>query len=491
MDNKLGYQEVGGEIKMRKTKIICTIGPASDNEETLRKLMLAGMNVARINFSHGNYEEQLPKIELVKKLRKELNLPVALLLDTKGPEVRIGKFKDEKVYLNEGDVFVLTPEEILGTKERFTISYKNLAHEVKIGDKILIDDGLVGTEIIDIKGDEVYCKVLNGGPISNRKSANLPGVSLNLPVMTEKDKDDLIKGAQAGFDFIAASFVRKAQDVKDIRDLISTHGGEKIRIISKIENREGVNNFDEILKASDGIMIARGDLSVEIPMEEVPIIQKDFIKKTIREGKIVVTATQMMDSMIHNPRPTRAEVSDVSNAIFDLSGGIMLSGESANGQYPVECVEMMDKIAKTTEASINYWKRFRQREYDLENREFRFNIYNGVCVSAMNLKAKAIVTYTVSGSTARIVSSFTPKCPIYAITDNEKVWRQLNLQWNVYPILVEKNENVDEMIHVGIDRLKEEGKLVKDDLVIVAGGAYILPEIESPINKVIGGIVKI
>ena len=476
---------------MRKTKIICTIGPASDNEETLRKLMLAGMNVARINFSHGNYEEQEPKIELIKKLRKELNLPIALLLDTKGPEVRIGKFKEGKVFLEEGDVFALTPEEILGTKEEFTVSYKNLANEVKIGDKILIDDGLVGTEVIEIKDNKVYCKVLNGGPISNRKSANIPGVSLNLPVMTEKDKDDLIKGAQAGFDFIAASFVRKAQDVLDIRKLLSEHGGEKIRIISKIENREGVDNFDEILKVSDGIMVARGDLSVEIPMEEVPIIQKEFIKKTYREGKIVVTATQMLDSMIGNPRPTRAEVSDVSNAIFDLSSGIMLSGESANGKYPVECVEMMNKIAVTTEESINYWHRFKQRDYDLENREFRFNIYNGVCVSAMNLKAKAIVTYTESVSTPRIVSSYTPKCPIFAITDNERVWRQLNLQWNVYPILVESNKNVDTMIHRGIDILKEEGKLVKDDLIIIAGGAEIIPEIDSDINKIIGGIVKI
>ena len=476
---------------MRKTKIVCTIGPSSDNEETLKQLMLAGMNVARINFSHGNYEEQKPKIELIKKVREELNLPVALLLDTKGPEVRIGKFAEGKVYLEEGDVFALTPEEILGTKEEFTVSYKDLYKEVKVGDKILIDDGLVGTEVIEIKGNKVYCKVLNGGPISNRKSANVPNVSLNLPVMTEKDKADIINGAKAGFDFIAASFVRKAQDVIDIRNLLKENGGEKIRIISKIENQEGVDNFDEILEASDGIMVARGDLSVEVPMEEVPIIQKEFIKKTVKAGKLVITATQMLDSMINNPRPTRAEVSDVSNAIFDMTSAIMLSGESANGRYPKECVEMMDKIAKTTEDSINYWKRFRQSDYDLENKEFRFNIYNGVCVSAMNLKAKAIVTYTESGSTARIVSSYSPKCPIYAITEDEQVWRQLNLQWNVYPLLVKEDKNVDKMIHEGIDRLKEEHKLEKDDIVIIAGGAEILPEMDSSINKVIGGIVKI
>lgn len=476
---------------MRKTKIVCTIGPASDNEDTLRELMRAGMNVARINFSHGGYEEQKEKIERIKKVREELNLPVALLLDTKGPEIRIGKFKEDKVYLEEGDVFALTPEEILGTKEEFSVSYKNLYNEVKIGDRILIDDGLVENEVIEIKDQKVYCKVLNGGAISNRKSANIPNVNLDLPVMTEKDRTDIINGIKAGFDFIAASFVRKAQDVNEIRNLLKENGGEKIKIISKIENQEGVDNFDEILEASDGIMVARGDLSVEVPMEIVPVIQKEFIKKTYRAGKLVITATQMMDSMMKNPRPTRAEVSDVSNAIFDMSTGIMLSGETANGAYPIECVKMMDKIATTTEQYINYWKRFRQRDEDLDKKEFRFNIYNGVCVSAMKLNARAIVTYTESGSTPRIVSSYSPKCPIYAITDDETVWRQLNLQWNVYPLFVKRDGSVDKMIHEGIDRLKSENKLDKDDIVIIAGGAEILPEIESDMNKVIGGIVRV
>ncbi len=476
---------------MRKTKIVCTIGPASDNEETLKGLMLAGMNAARINFSHGNYEEQKEKIERIKKVRDELNMPVSLILDTKGPEIRIGKFAEGKVHLNEGDVFALTPEEIIGTKEEFTISYKNLANEVKIGDKILIDDGLVGTEVVKIEGSKVYCKVLNGGEISNRKSANIPNVKLNLPVMTEKDRDDIIKGISAEFDYVAASFIRTANDVLAIRKLLNDNGGQSIKIISKIENQEGVDNFDEILKVSDGIMVARGDLSVEIPMEQVPVIQKEFIKKTNHAGKLVITATQMLDSMIVNPRPTRAEVSDVSNAIFDMSTAIMLSGETANGKYPVECVKLMNQIASNTEQYINYWKRFRQREADGLNEEYRFNIYNGVCVSAMKLNAKAILTYTESGSTPRIVSSFSPKCPIYAITENKQLWRQLNLQWNVYPMFVDENENVDKMITQAFSTLKAENKIETDDIIIIAGGAEILPEINSSINKVIGGIIKV
>ena len=449
------------------------------------------MNVARINFSHGGYEEQKDKIEKIKKVRDELNMPTALLLDTKGPEVRIGKFVEGKVFLNEGDVFTLTPEEILGNKEEFSISYKNLYNEVKPGDKILIDDGLVETEVIKTEGQKVICKTLNQGEISNRKSVNLPNITLDLPVMTEKDKEDIINGVKAGFDFIAASFVRKKEDVLEIRRLLDENDGEQVRIISKIENRKGVDNFDEILEVSDGIMVARGDLSVEIPMEEVPVIQKEFIKKTYRAGKMVITATQMLESMITNPRPTRAEVSDVSNAIFDMSTAIMLSGETANGHHPVECVKMMDRIAVSTEKFINYWKRFRQRDTELDKKEFRFNIYNGVCVSAMKLNAKAIVAYTESGSTPRIVSSYSPKCPIYAITDNKKLWRQLNLQWNVYPILVNKKDNVETMITEAINKLKNENKLEKEDIVIIAGGAEILPDIESSMNKVIGGIIRV
>lgn len=477
---------------MRKTKIVCTIGPASDSEEVLKKLMLAGMNTARINFSHGSFEEQKEKIERIKKVRKELDLPVAILLDTKGPEVRIGKFEDGEIFLKEGDTFALTPEEILGTQYEFSVSYKTLYKEVVPGDRLLIDDGLIEVEVITIKNEKVYCKVLSGGKLTNRKSVNLPGKKLNLPAMTEKDKDDIINGVKADIDYVAASFIRTANDVKEIRALLDENGGEEVKIISKIENQEGVDNFDEILEVSDGIMVARGDLSVEIPMSKVPAIQKKFIRKTYLQGKIVITATQMLESMINNPRPTRAEVSDVSNAIYDATSAIMLSGETATGKYPVECVELMDEISEVTENSIHYWKRFLGREYDLENKGYRFNIYNGICASTMNLKAKAIITYTVSGDTPGILSAFCPNCPIYAVTKSEKLARQLNLVWNVHPMVVKDVDNVDKMLQTAIERLEEKGKVEKGDIIIIAGGAAILPEMKSSeINKVIGGIIKL
>ena len=310
--------------------------------------------------------------------------------------------------------------------------------------------------------------------------------------MTEKDREDILNGIKADFDFIAASFIRSAKDVNEIRKLLNENGGENIKIISKIENQEGVDNFDEILDASDGIMVARGDLSVEVPMAKVPMIQKEFIRKTYLQGKIVITATQMLDSMINNPRPTRAEVSDVSNAIYDATSAIMLSGESATGKYPIECVEMMHEIAVETENSINYWKRFLGREYDLPNKGYRFNIYNGICASAMNLKAKAILAYTVSGDTPGILSAFCPTCPIYAITRDPKVARQANLEWNVHPMVVTEQKNADQMIQTAIERLQLNGQVKKGDTIIIAGGASILPEVkDSEINKVIGGIIKL
>ena len=477
---------------MRKTKIVCTIGPASDNEEVLRKLMLAGMNTARINFSHGSFKEQEGKINKIKKVREELNLPVALLLDTKGPEVRIGKFEDGEIFLKEGDTFALIPEEIMGTQYEFSVSYKELYKEVEPGDKLLIDDGLIEVEVITIKNTSVYCRVISGGKLTNRKSINLPGKKLKLPAMTDKDKDDILNGIKADFDYIAASFIRSASDVNEIRAFLKENGGEDIKIISKIENQEGVDNFDEILDASDGIMVARGDLSVEIPMARVPVIQKEFIRKTYLQGKVVITATQMLESMINNPRPTRAEVSDISNAIYDATSAIMLSGESATGKYPVECVELMNEIAGETESSIKYWKRFLGRDYDLKHKGYRFNIYNGICVSAMNLNAKAILAYTVSGDTPGILSAFCPTCPVYAITGSEKLTRQLNLEFNVYPMLEKDKKNADQMIQSAIEKLLEEGKVEKGDTIIIAGGAAILPEMEnSEINKVIGGIIKL
>lgn len=477
---------------MRKTKIVCTIGPASESETVLKKLMLAGMNTARINFSHGGFKEQEEKINRIKKVREELNLPVALLLDTKGPEVRIGKFEDGEIFLKEGDNFCLTTDKMLGNQYEFSVSYQDLPKEVGHGDKMLIDDGLIEVEVVTVKANKIYCKVLTGGKLTNRKSINIPGKKLHFPSMTEKDKEDIISGIHAGFDYIAASFIRSAKDVLEIRQLLQENGGEKLKIISKIENQEGVENFDEILDVSDGIMIARGDLSVEIPMAKVPVIQKEFIKKTYLQGKIVITATQMLDSMINNPRPTRAEVSDISNAIYDATSAIMLSGESATGKYPVECVELMNEIAKETEDSIKYWKRFLGRNYDLENKGYRFNIYNGICTSAMNLKAKAILAYTVSGDTPGILSAFCPVCPIYAITSDPMIARQMNLEFNVYPILVEHKVNTDSMIQAAIEKLQLEQKVEKGDTIIIAGGAAILPDMQqAEINKVIGGIIKL
>ena len=477
---------------MRKTKIICTIGPASDNEETLKKLMLAGMNAARINFSHGSFEEQEEKIKRIKKVAKELGLCIPLILDTKGPEVRIGKFEDGEIFLKPGDKFCLTSEEILGTQYEFSVSYKDLYKELKHGDRMLIDDGLIEVEVVTIRNEKIYCKVISGGKLSNRKSINIPGKKLNLPAMTQKDKNDILNGIKAEFDYIAASFIRSANDVLEIRKLLDKNGGEKIGIISKIENQEGVDNFDEILEVSDGIMVARGDLSVEVPMAKVPIMQKEFIRKTYLQGKVVITATQMLESMISHPRPTRAEVSDISNAIYDATTAIMLSGETATGKYPVECVNFMDEISEETENSINYWRRYLGRNYDLEHKGYRFSLYSGIAASAMHLKAKAILAYTLSGDTPSILSAFCPTCPIYAITGEPVVARQMNLCWNVFPMLVKKLKNVDKMLEIAIEELKAQGKIEKGDTIIIAGGAEILPDVEdAELNKVIGGIIKI
>ena len=477
---------------MRKTKIVCTIGPASESEEMLKKLMLAGMNTARINFSHGGFAEQEEKVARIKKVRKELGLPVALLLDTKGPEIRTGKFKEGQIFLNEGDVFELTTEDILGDEKEFSVTYQEHPEEVAAGDKILFDDGMIEVEVLSAEGRKVCCKTISGGKLSNRKGVNIPGKKLKLPTMTEKDKEDIVNGIKAGFDYIAASFIRSAKDVNEIRTLLKENGGEKIKIISKIENQEGVDNFDEILDASDGIMVARGDLSVEIPMARVPAIQKEFIRKTYLQGKIVITATQMLESMINSPRPTRAEVSDISNAIFDATSAIMLSGESATGKYPVECVELMDAIARETENSISYWKRFLARDYDLPNKGYRFNVYHGMCTSAQHLKAKAIIAYTATGDTASILSAFCTTCPIYAITKDEQLVRQMNLEFNIYPRLIKEDMSIDDMIQLEIEKLQEEGRVGEGDTIIIAGGAEILPELKgAKTNKVIGGIIQL
>lgn len=479
---------------MRKTKIVCTIGPATKEVETLKKLILAGMNVARINFSHGNYEDQKVYIENVKKAREELNMPVALLLDTQGPEIRTGVLEQMPVNLKADDIFTLVNEDIVGNNEKVSVTYKDLYKDIEIGTQILIDDGKIELEVIEIKGKDVVCKVTNGGMLGNRKSINLPGTHVNLPSLKEKDIQDLKDGCMADFDFVAASFVRSAEDVKSIRKVLDENGGKNIQIISKIENQEGIDNLDEIIELSDGIMVARGDLGVEIPYYEVPIMQKKFIQKCNNAGKMVITATQMLDSMTENPNPTRAEISDVANAIFDVTGAIMLSGESAMGKYPVKCVETMNEIATAVEQNIKYWKRFTRREHDLTDMNYEFNLSHSVTSTAMEMKAKAIFAYTETGNTPRMVASFLPSCPIYALTNNEKTYRQLSLSWDTTPILVKEKTKPNDVISAGIEEAKMKGYVQEGDIVVIAGGASIVSSKEmgeDAMNRTIGGVLKI
>ena len=479
---------------MRKTKIVCTIGPATKEVETLKKLILAGMNVARINFSHGNYEDQKVYIENIKKAREELNMPVALLLDTQGPEIRTGVLEQMPVNLKADDIFTLVNEDIVGNNEKVSVTYKDLYKDIEIGTPILIDDGKIELKVIEIKGKDVVCKVTNGGMLGNRKSINLPGTHVNLPSLKEKDIQDLKDGCMADFDFIAASFVRSAEDVKSIRKVLDENGGKNIQIISKIENQEGIDNLDEIIELSDGIMVARGDLGVEIPYYEVPIMQKKFIQKCNDAGKMVITATQMLDSMTENPNPTRAEISDVANAIFDVTGAIMLSGESAMGKYPVKCVETMNEIATAVEQNIKYWKRFTRREHDLTDMNYEFNLSHSVTSTAMEMKAKAIFAYTETGNTPRMVASFLPSCPIYALTSNEKTYRQLALSWNTTPILIKGKTKPNDIISAGIEEAKKREYVKEGDIVVIAGGASIVSSKdmgEDAMNRTIGGVLKI
>lgn len=477
---------------MRKTKIICTLGPAVDDQKKLEELIKAGMNVARLNFSHGDYEEQGHRIELFKKAREAMGAPVAMLLDTKGPEIRIGKFETGEAILEEGQEFTLLNEDIPGDNTKVAVTYKNLANEVAIGTRILINDGTIEVTVKEIKGKDVVCKVVNGGKLTNRKSINIPNSTINLPSITEKDISDIKFGVEQGFDYIAASFVRKAEDVLNIKKVLDENGGSHIKVIAKIENREGINNFDKILEVADGIMVARGDLGVEIPMEEVPIRQKEFIRKCCKAGKPVITATQMLESMVNSPRPTRAEVSDVANAIYDQTSAIMLSAESAAGKYPTECVRTMDRIAKSIEDSIKYWKRFKNREYEQCGDDYEYNLNYSTCMTAMSMDAKAIFAYTNTGRTVKNLAGFLPKCPIYAITDNKTIYKQLALVFGVRPIYVEKKESIEEMINEGVNIAEQVGALKKGDLIAIAGGASILSgENSHTMNKTIGGVLKI
>ena len=412
---------------LRRTNIVGTIGPASESEEMLTRLMNAGLNVTRINFSHGGYEENATKIDTIKKVRSALNRPVALVLDTKGPEIRTGKLEsgDEKVVIQEGQEFTFLYDDVIGNNTKTSIGYKNLYQDVVPGAKILVDDGAIEFEVVEIKDKDVVCKALNTGRLGCRKPVIVPGLKLNLPALSPKDIDDITKGVKAGFDYIAASFVRRADDVKQIRKLLDDNGGERVGIISKIESQEGIDNFEEILELSDAMMVARGDMGVEIPMEQVPVVQKHMIKRCNAVGKPVITATQMLESMISNPRPTRAEVSDVANAVYDRTSCIMLSGECAMGKYPVECVETMVKISNSIEGSVNYWKRFiKKGSFAEKSEDIEKNIAYTTCAMAEHIDADAIATYTHSGNTVRKLAGMGAGCPIIAVTDDEKTFNQ-------------------------------------------------------------------
>lgn len=452
---------------MRKTKIVCTIGPASESVETLKELMLAGMNVARFNFSHGDHAEQKRKLDNVLQARKELGLPVATLLDTKGPEIRLRDFEGGKVELRAGQQFTLTTEEIMGTAEKAAISYKNLKNDVSVGMKILIDDGLIEMEVEEISGEEIQCRVINGGFISNHKGINVPSATLTMPYIGDRDREDILFGIEQGYEFIAASFARTKEDILELRALLNEHGSD-MKIIAKIENIQGINNLEEILDASDGIMVARGDMGVEVPLEEVPVLQKKMIKLANARGKHVITATQMLESMIKNPRPTRAEATDVANAIYDGTTAIMLSGESAAGKYPVEAVKTMAKIAECAEKNIDY--RSRMRRNDGAREDITTAIAYATCTTAMDLKAAAIITVTMSGFTAAAISRYKPVCPIVGCSIDERVNRQLNLLWGVNPLPIQEADTAEELFEAAVQKAKKSGYVKPGDVVVITAG---------------------
>ena len=457
---------------MRRTKIVCTLGPSTDKEEVLRNLMKNGMNVARMNFSHGTHEEQKARLDMIKKLREELNLPVAALLDTKGPEIRIGDVEGGKLELKPGQEFTLTTEEMLGTEKKVTITYKELYKDVEPGDSILIDDGLIGMEVVRIDESDIVCRVKNGGFISNHKGVNVPGVELNMPFVGPKDLADIVFAVEQDYDFIAASFTRTAEDIMEIRKILQEHGGEKIHIIAKLENKQGVKNCEDILRVADGIMIARGDMGVEIPLEEVPVIQKELIRKAMHMGKPVITATQMLDSMMKNPRPTRAETSDVANAIYQGTSAIMLSGETAAGAYPIEAVQTMAKIAERTEQDIDYSREFKPRKL-AEAPDVTSAISHATCTTAADLKAAAIVAVSKSGRTVSRIAKYLPVCPIIGCTTDERVYRQLNLLWGVTPVVMKEANTADELFDHAVELAEQKGLIARGELVVIAAGVPV------------------
>ena len=453
---------------MRKTKIICTLGPASESEEMIGKLIDAGMDVARFNFSHGTHEEQARKFERLKKVRIEKNLPVAALLDTKGPEIRTRDFKDGKIQLEAGQKFTLTTRELDGDNTIASVTYKNLPKDVKVGGSILIDDGLIELRVDEIKGTEILCTVINGGPVSNHKGINVPGADLSMPFISEQDRSDIEFGCVLGFDYIAASFTRTADDIREIRKILAQYKS-KIKIIAKIESVQGVNHLEEILDEADGIMVARGDLGVEVPLEEVPALQKKMIRMAEQKGKICVTATQMLDSMMHNPRPTRAETTDVANAIYDGTTAIMLSGETANGSYPVEAVQTMSRIAERTERDVDYASRMDSRSIS-DRSDATTAISHASCTIAEDIHADAIITVTLSGFTARRLAAHKPVCPIIACTTNKETACQMNLLFGVEPIIIPQQPTADLLFEAAINTAKL-AELVKpgDQVVLTAG----------------------
>lgn len=457
---------------MRKTKIICTMGPATDNIEVLRAMARAGMNVARFNFSHGSHEEHKQRIDRVKAVREEYNLPIALLLDTKGPEIRTGDMQDGKIFLKKGEQIRLTPRACLGTPSKISITYPDLYQDVQAGTSILIDDGLIELRVEQTQEQDILCRVLNDGVVSNHKGINVPDVHLSIPYLSDKDKSDIQFGIEQGVDFIAASFVRTADDVQQLRMLLDENGGGHINIIAKIENQQGVENIDGIVALADGVMIARGDMGVEIPAEDVPPIQKMLIKKVTLAGKQVITATQMLDSMMKNPRPTRAEVTDVANAIYDGTGAIMLSGETAAGLYPVEAVTMMARIAERTENDIDYRKRFFVRTRKA-NPDITDAICHATCTTAYDLNARDIVTVTKSGRSARMVARYRPSCGIIGCTPTKKVWYQLNLAWGVTPVLLSETDDVFDLFDSALETAKNQGLMQSGDLAVITSGVPI------------------
>ena len=457
---------------LRKTKIVCTLGPSTDQEGVMRNMIVSGMNVARFNFSHGSHEEHAARLAKLRALRDELCMPVAALLDTKGPEIRLKNFKNGKVTLKAGQTFTLTTRDVEGDENICSITYKELPQDLAPGARVLLDDGLVGMKVDVIQGDDIICTVQNGGPVSNHKGVNVPGTKLSMPYMSAQDRDDILFGIEQGFDFIAASFVRSAADILEIRRLLDSRKCDFIKIVAKIENHEGVENIDEILNVADGIMVARGDMGVEIDFTEIPIIQKDIIWRCYNAGKPVITATQMLDSMIEHPRPTRAEITDVANAIYDGTSAIMLSGETAAGRWPVEAVRTMSAIAERTESDINYDKRLKMRTMEGQL-SVAGAVAHAACTTAMDIKANAIITVSKSGETARLLCKYRPETPIIACVLTEQVYRQLTLSWGITPIMMEYAHDTDELIEKAVSTSQSAGLVQDGDLVVITAGVPV------------------